>query len=294
MINKRMALILALALILLFTVSCRLSKKPVTYTTTLEGIAVQVPSLTGGIINKLNVQEGEWIPEGDTLAILDSRELRYQVEQIDASLLELAGQTKIAVQNLNQAQKDYAYVLEKQQRTQRLSDDKVVPQQNLDDINNLLEKSKTQNSNASSQYEMLKATAEKLVAQKKILLKKINDAIIISPAAGKVTTLYYRQGEAMAPYANLLEVVDTDNLEAKVYVSEAMLSNIHTQMLATVITETGQKFPALIKYINNKAEFTPKTILTKDTRSAMVYAVKLEVANSQDILKDGMPVEVEF
>jgi HlyD family secretion protein len=164
----------------------------------------------------------------------------------------------------------------------------------LDDINNLLEKSKTQNDIATSQHEMLKGTAEKLVAQKKILLKKINDAIIISPATGKVTTLYYRQGEAMVPYANLLELIDTHSLEAKVYVPEAMLGKIKTGQPANVSTETGQKFPALIKYINNKAEFTPKTILTKDTRSAMVYAVKLEVANSQDILKDGMPIEVEF
>lgn len=291
---NKLYIILFITLIIVSISGCKLNKKNTNYTTTLEGIAIHIPSLTGGIINKLWVDEGAWISIGDTLAILDTREIRYQIEQLDASLKELDMQSAIAKANLQQSRLDMSYVQEKQQRTQRLYDAATIPQQNVDDIGNLYEKSQTQVNNANNQYEMLTATAEKLQAQKKILLKKINDAIIISPTQGKVTSLYYRQGEAIAPFANLLEVIDTHSLQAKIYVSEALLSQIKTGQAVNIITESGQKFPALIDHVSNKAEFTPKTILTPDTRAAMVYAVTLKAENPQDILKDGMPIEVEL
>lgn len=273
---------------------CQLNKKNANYTTTLEGIAIHVPSLNGGIINKLMVDEGTWIAAGDTLAVLDTREIRYQVEQLDASLKELAIQSNIAKSNLQQAQTDLAYVLDKQLRTQRLVSGDVLPQQNVDDIGNLFQKAQTLASNAHSQHEMLSATAEKLQAQKRILLKKINDAIIISPANGKVTSLYYRQGEAIAPYTNLLEVIDTRSLQAKIYIAESGLSKVKTGQKVTIITESGKTHPAIIEHISNKAEFTPKSVLTPDTRAAMVYSVTIKADNLQDILKDGMPIEVEL
>ncbi len=293
--NKiRIYIITAVTVLLLTAFACSNKGKVQTYTTTLEGIAVHVPSLTGGIINQLNVDEGDWVTSGDTLALLDTRELKYQAEQIDASLQELASQKTIAENNLAQARKDLSYIQDKQQRTQRLVSGDVLPQQNEDDINNLMQKSQTMLTNTSNQLELLKSSAVKLQAQKKILLKKINDAIIISPAEGKVTTLYYRQGEALAPFANLLELINTKSLEAKIYLPESMLTKVKTGMQLDVKTESGQEFPAAVTNISNKAEFTPKTILTKDTRAAMVYAVTLKVANPQDILKDGMPVEVQF
>jgi len=293
--KNRKTITLWLVLIsLLFGFGCKLNKKTQTYTTTLEGTSFLVPSPTGGIINKLWVTEGAWISAGDTLAILDSRELRYQVEQIDASLQELTIQTAIANNSLQQSLADFAYVQEKQQRTQRLFDAATIPQQSVDDIGNLMQKSQTQTNNAAKQSEMLKATATKLNAQKKILLKNIADATLISRSSGKVSTLYYHQGEAMAPYANLLELIDTRSLKTKIYVPETLLGSIKTGQQVKLLTASGQIHPASIESISNKAEFTPKTILTPDTRAAMVYAVTIRVDNPQDVLKDGMPVEVEL
>ena len=288
------AFVLLVAVTLLAFSGCKLNKKDTTYTTTLEGTSIHVPSLTGGVINALLVKEGDWMEVDDTLAILDTRELRYQIEQIDVSLKELSIQTAIAKNSLTQSQNDVDYVLEKQQRTQRLYDKETIAKQNLDDIQNLLQKSQTLSTNANSQYELLQASLDRLLAQKKILLKKISDAIILAPAKGKITTLYYQQGEAIPPFANLLEVIDTKTLQAKIYVSEQVLDKQKTGQTVNVITESGQSYPAVIIYFSNKAEFTPKAVLTPENRTAMVYAVTIRIDNSQDTLKDGMPVEVKL
>ena len=50
--------------------------------------------------------------------------------------------------------------------------------------------------------------------------------------------------------------------------------------------------PGKIMWISPQAEFTPKTILTPDTRTSLVYAVKISIANQEGILKHGMPVVI--
>jgi len=49
-----------------------------------------------------------------------------------------------------------------------------------------------------------------------------------------------------------------------------------------------------IIWVSPKAEFTPKTILTPNTRTSLVYAVKVSITNDNGILKHGMPVVVNM
>jgi HlyD family secretion protein len=48
-----------------------------------------------------------------------------------------------------------------------------------------------------------------------------------------------------------------------------------------------------IIWISDKAEFTPKTIQTKDERANMVYAIKVKVVNDGSY-KIGMYGEIKF
>ena len=54
-----------------------------------------------------------------------------------------------------------------------------------------------------------------------------------------------------------------------------------------------KEYEGTIEWISDKAEFTPKTIQTKDERANLVYAVKIKVKNDGR-LKIGMYGEVKF
>jgi HlyD family secretion protein len=58
--------------------------------------------------------------------------------------------------------------------------------------------------------------------------------------------------------------------------------------------EDGYKeYAGTINWVSDKAEFTPKTIQTKEERANLVYAVKIHVKND-GYLKLGMYGEVLF
>ena len=54
-----------------------------------------------------------------------------------------------------------------------------------------------------------------------------------------------------------------------------------------------KEYAGIITMVSDKAEFTPKTIQTKDERANLVYAVKVLVKND-GYLKIGMYGEIQF
>jgi HlyD family secretion protein len=263
------------------------------WTTTVEGIGVRVSVSLGGRIDKLFVQEGDQVSAGDTLAILDLKELKYQLEQLAAGRNELNAQESLFNTQIAQAQSDLDYQARRQQRAQNLFEADVIPRQNLEDSEILSAKAATQLKAAQQNLGLVAAKREQLAAQEKILRNKLADGVITAPSPGQVNILYYRQGEIIPPLGQLAQLIDTSEVELSIYVDESMLGKLKPGMPATVeVGGRAEKYPARITWISSQAEFTPKTVLTPENRSVMVYAVRLRADNPGGILKDGMPADV--
>ncbi len=112
---------------------------------------------------------------------------------------------------------------------------------------------------------------------------------------GVITNKYYEPGEAVPPLAPIAEVISLEQVWVKIYLSETMLPQIKTgQEVKVKIDGSNQTLVGTISWINSKAEFTPKTILTPETRTSLVYAAKVLIPNKDYILKHGMPVEIHL
>ena len=75
------------------------------------------------------------------------------------------------------------------------------------------------------------------------------------------------------------------------------MPQIKLGQIVTVLIDSAvnhyRTVPGTITRISDKAEFTPKTIQTKDERANLVYAMKVKVKND-GYLKIGMYGEVSF
>ncbi len=274
---------------------CRNGEPPGTYTGILEGTSIQVPALTAGRILRCNVETGDSVQRGDTLAVIDTTELHLQWRQLLAKREELVSKQQAASITLKQARSDVAYLQKKFERLKRLYESETTPRQSLDDLSQQLQRAKTARANAQNQLKTLEALQAQLDAQISLVRKKIRDSVIISPHAGTVATRYYEPGEAVPPMAPVVEIIDTRELMVKIYVSEAMLPQVRVGQEAVLrVSGFDRDLEGRVTWISPKAEFTPKAILTPETRSTLVYAVKVRVRNSDSILKHGMPVEVRL
>jgi len=285
-------LIFAMFVALLLT-DCQHTRKQAVYTGVLEGRTIDVPALTGGKILRLWVSTGQEVAPGDTIAVNDTSTLILQKVQLQAGLKEMDAQKAVLTTNLERAKTNVDYVKHELVRIQTLVQKHSAPQQKLDNLTNKLEQAEAAFQLARQNFRILSAKRDQLRAKIDLLQKKIRDATILSPARGIVVAKYFEAGEAVPPLGPVVELVQMDTLHVKIYISEKMLPKFRTGQKATLrVDGLNRSFEGKVVWISPKAEFTPKTIMTPETRTSLVYAVKIRVPNPEKILKDGMPVEV--
>ena len=95
----------------------------------------------------------------------------------------------------------------------------------------------------------------------------------------------------------LYKIADLREMQLRVYVSGAQLPLIKTgdnvEVRFDKDEQTNSKTEGIVSWISQTAEFTPKTIQTKEERVNLVYAVKIRVRND-GTLKIGMPGEIKL
>jgi HlyD family secretion protein len=265
------------------------------YTGVLEGTAVKIPALVGGQIIALYVDSGDPVVKDQKIAVIDSTELVFQRQQLQAGLLEIQIQQEIARTAFDKTTTDLAYVQEKYDRVTQLYQNNSTPRQNLDDAQNQLQTMTAAQRSARQNLQSLAARQQQLTAQLNLANKKIHDTVILSPCAGIITTKYYETGEAIMPFSPVVEIIDIRTIETKIYISETQLSQVkYGQTVQVIVDGLEKNMTGQVSWISPKAEFTPKSILTPETRTSLVYAVKISIDNPEGLLKHGMPVVIEL
>lgn len=120
------------------------------------------------------------------------------------------------------------------------------------------------------------------------------DLTIKAPSDGVVLTRFVDLGEVVTAGAPLLEVVDLDRLYLKVYVAEILIGRLRLGLPAQVHSDAfpDRPFPATVRFIASRAEFTPKEVQTPDERTKLVFALKLYLDQNPDhCLSPGLPAD---
>lgn len=280
---------------LVLLVGCQQAPKPTTYTGVLEGRSARVPALLGGRLVEVRVEEGAMVAPGDTLALVDTLELAIQARQVEAARQELVVQEEIAATALDRTGTDLEYAEEKAGRIRALAEGQALPRQNADDLRHQVELARSARQSALQQMQLLRAKDQQLLVQLEMIRKKQADAVVLAPLGGVVASRYFEPGEAVMPTQAVVELLQVHQLEVKIYIPEEQLPQVrYGQQVQLRVDGMGEALTGQVIWVSEKAEFTPKTILTPETRAALVYAVKVRVANPEGMLKHGMPVEVEL
>ncbi|MBI2503838.1 MAG: efflux RND transporter periplasmic adaptor subunit [Candidatus Latescibacteria bacterium] len=280
---------------LVLLLGCQQQQKPTTYTGVLEGRSARVPALLGGRLVEVRVEEGAMVAPGDTIALVDTLELAIQARQVEAAREELAVQEEIAATALARTGTDLEYAEEKAGRIRALAEDQALPRQNSDDLRHQVELASSARQSAGQQLQLLQAKDKQLLVQLELIRKKEADAVVVAPIGGVVASRYFEPGEAILPMQAVVELLQVRQLEVKIYIPEERLSQVrYGQQVRLRVDGMGEGLTGQVSWVSERAEFTPKTILTPETRAALVYAVKVLVANPEGVLKHGMPVEVEW
>lgn len=302
-------------LLLLALTACNNNGHKFDATGTFEATEVIVSSEISGKILSLNINEGDTVSANRNVGTVDAEGISLQKEQVEASISSLnektadvSPQVKLLQDQLAVQQSQLNNLLHEQKRIEKLVAQDAATGKQLDDINAQIDVVRkqmsvtkqqiaVQQSNVSTQNRAVLSESkplQKRVAQLDDQLKRAN---IINPINGTVLTKYAEAGELTSTGKALYKIADLSTMKLRAYVTGDQLAQIKLGQKVKVMVDAGKEqykeLSGTITWISDKAEFTPKTIQTKEERANLVYAIKLDVKND-GYLKIGMYGEVMF
>jgi len=275
--------------------SCSSDKnKPDAYGS-FEATEVTISSLANGRILEFNVAEGQILEAGQKVGFVDTTDLHLKklqaVEQKNATGSRKNDlEAQIAVQEQNREN-----ILIEKRRVEKLLKDGAATQKQMDDLNASLNMIDKQVVSIKTQYRGIEDQIASIEQQVEQIRESIRNACIVNPIRGTVLTKYAENEEVTTYGKPLYKIADLREMQLRVYVTGAQLPHINIGEKVEVRFDKNEtsysKTSGLISWISQTAEFTPKTIQTKEERVNLVYAVKVRVPNDGS-LKIGMPGEI--
>ncbi|NOX88205.1 MAG: HlyD family efflux transporter periplasmic adaptor subunit [Calditrichaeota bacterium] len=291
---KRTLIIISGFALALSFVSCKNGKdSSFAYNGRLDADVLRLSAKVPGTVDSLTVDEGDAVRKGDLLVKINTDRVELQLQQQQAQLSEIETNLQALKAKIRQVKSQLEFNRQTLAKTEKMLQQGAATEQQRDQLATQVKVLQAQLDEIMTNKKLIASKSEQLQAAIKITRLTLRDARVISPINGIVINRFVDRFELAAPGTVLLELADLSSLEATIYVPLTKLNKIKIGEKAQIkVDGTDKTFAAKVKWISSVAEFTPKTILTEETRTTLVYAVKLDVANPDGALKIGMPVEV--
>jgi HlyD family secretion protein len=284
---------------------------PLTIQGEAEASEYRVSGKVPGRIEELYVKEGQMVHKGDTVAFIDSPEVRAKLAQANALKSAASAQNRKAQNGARKEQIAGAYELYQQalvqedvmkksfDRIQALYDQKVIAAQKYDEVKAKYEAAVAQTKAAKSQYDMAvngarsedKAAAQALVDQADGALMEVESYLgelyLTSPADGIISALFPKVGELVGQGSPVASVTDLNDIWFTFNVREDYLHGMKQGDKITVVIPAldGKEVPATVNYVAVRESYAT----WKATKETGLYDAKtFEVRAVPDVAVDGI------
>lgn len=272
----------------------------------VEGVMVSHSSEVSGKILECPVQLGSHIKKGDTIAIIDNTNQKYVVEQLELNLQKArlgvksskVGNGGTADNNYSVAKANYESAVaiaekakEDYDKAKTLYEEAAVSEATLDSAKvtyetalSTVESSKAQVRNSSDKTagnaaDIDVTLLESQLNQQQEILEKY---IILAGSDGIVMSKNYSEGDMVAAGYNIADISADKEKYVVIYYPEDKLGDIQYNQKVVLETSDGS-IEGKIKYIDVKAQYTPKDLQSAANRNQESVRVKILLPEGSNV-----------
>ncbi len=298
---KNIVFIYLISVAFLALSSCNSSNGEYDATGNFEATEVIVSAEATGKILEFSVDEGSTLDADQYLGYIDSTQLFLQKMRLLASNGAVKSRRADVGKQIASINQQIENLNIEKRRALNLIKSNAGNVKTLDDINAQIATLEKQLDAQKSNLEKGNSSVDKESSAIEIQIEQLEDQLrkcrITSPIKGTVLAKYAEKGEVTTMGKPLFKIADVESLILRAYITSGQLSKLKIGQEVRVFVDFGDngqnEYLGNVSWISDSAEFTPKTIQTKDERANLVYAVKIIVKND-GYLKIGMYGEVKF
>lgn len=290
----------------------------------IEATEVDISALTGGRIEKIAAKEGALVAHGEILVEMDKSQLHSQKRQAQAQLkraevsiktaealvAQAEAQAKAAQASVDQAQATADAASQRFARSTQLAASNTISQQALEEdqarerqgIAGLASAqanlAAAQASITSAQAQVIDANAavDSAKASIETIQTSIDDATLSAPRSGRIQYLIAQEGEIVGSGGRILSLVDLSDVYMTLFLptSQAGLVKVGAEVRLVLDAAPSIALPAVVSYVADVAQFTPKTVETQEEREKLMFRIRTRIdpellKRHIEYVKTGLP-----
>lgn len=290
----------------------------------IEAVAIDISARTGGRVREIVVQEGQTVARGEVLAHMDTQQLEAQLREARAQLQRGKIARDVAESGVIQAEAEHSATLavvaqrrtelesaaRRLDRSEQLARTNAISQQTLDDdrarvagAQAALDAARAQAASAEAAIATARASivdAEASIEATEAAIERIeaeiDDSTLRAPRDGRVQYLVAQPGEVVAGGGRVLNLIDLNDVFMTFFLPTVEAGRVALGSEARIVLDTapGVVVPAQVSFISDVAQFTPRTVETREERISLMFRVRVRVAPEllrkyANYVKPGLP-----
>jgi HlyD family secretion protein len=262
----------------------------------LESDEIDIDTKFAGRIAKLFVDEGDMVADGQVVAMMDTRDTQASLKKSEALVSQAQRALDEAKANLAQQQTQVTLAQQELDRTSALVPKGYATVELLDQRRQQMNAAVAAQIAAS--HKVAQAQFALDAATHDVELNRVNilDNTLVSPREGRIQYRVANVGEVLPAGGKLFTMLDTSYVYMDVYLPTAEAGRIRLGSEARIVLDAypPHVIPAKVVFIASRAQFTPKTVETKDERDKLMFRIRVRIdperlRSHAELVRSGLP-----
>jgi HlyD family secretion protein len=245
----------------------------------IEATQVDVSSKYAGRLAEVNVEEGSTVAQGQVIARVSSPEYEAQLRAAQASVQSNKNAATAAEAEIANRQSALEFAKSDFARGQELMKTGFITKQAFEQRKRNMDSAIASVASFTSQRDQAQSQIKNSEAEVERIESIIRDLTLVSPRNGRVQYQLARAGEVVAAGAPIVTILDLTDVYMTIFLPAADAGKATIGDEARIILDPIPEvvIPANVSFVAADAQFTPKTVETKDERAKLMFRLKLKV-----------------
>ncbi|MGP0094231.1 MAG: HlyD family secretion protein [Xanthobacteraceae bacterium] len=262
----------------------------------IEADEIDIDTKFAGRIAEILADEGTMVKAGQIVARMDTRDLAVSlkkseaqvrqaqraIDEANANVAQQTSQVLLAKQEMDRA----AYLVQKGAQTKEVLDQR---QQQLDGANAALQAAQARVTESEHALEASTHDVE-------LYTVNIADNTLVAPKDGRIQYRIANIGEVLPAGGRVFAMLDIAYVYMDVYLPTGEAGKVKIGADARIVLDAlpNVAIPAKVSFIATQAQFTPKTVETKDERDKLMFRIRVKIDPERlraraEAVRSGLP-----
>jgi HlyD family secretion protein len=262
----------------------------------LEADEIDIDTKFAGRIARLLADEGDLVHQGQTVALMDVRDLQAEFAQYRALAEQAQRALDQARATARQQQASVLFARQELTRTQALIPRGFASRETLDQQTQQLTAAEAALQASLAAEGAAQHALEAAAHQVEFVAVNIADNTLVAPKTGPIEYRVANAGEVLAAGGKVFTMLDASYVYMDVYLPTRQAGKIRIGAEARIVLDAypDHVIPAAVVFVASQAQFTPKMVETQDEREKLMFRIRVRIdpkrlEGHEALVRSGLP-----